>query len=227
MLIRRFFPFRWLHALLFCVSALPAVVSAALKWETQRIEITTKPSDKEAVGLFRFTNTGDKPVTISSVQSSCGCTTAVLAKNVYGPGESGEIKAVFTIGDRVGEQEKSIFVITDDARDRSLALALHVTIPELLHYAPRLLMWNVGEKPEEKATAITSNSKLKIASIEITASAASAELAARISPVEAGTSYQLLVRPLSTGTVMNAPVAGIATFSDGTTQPFKIYALVR
>jgi len=81
----------------------------ALTWNTERIDLTTKPGDKEAVGLFRFENNSQKTVTITSVQPSCGCTTAALEKRIYAPGEKGEIKAVFTLGDRVGH--KRMFVI--------------------------------------------------------------------------------------------------------------------
>ena len=217
---RRFF------VALFVASLLPVFCSAALTWQTQQIKLTVKPSDKQAVGIFHFVNSGNAAITITSVQSSCGCTTAELTKQVYAPGESGEIKAIFTIGDRVGEQEKTVFVVTDDAQEKSVPLVLHVTIPELLRYAPRLLMWNVGDKPGEKAAVISANTNLKIANIEITAPVTS-EVNSRIEAVEAGVSYQLFVHPASTTTVMNAPVAGIATFADGTTQPFKIYALVR
>lgn len=205
---------------------LPSLASAALTWDTQQIKLTVKPSDKEAVGLFHFVNSGQTTVTIVHIQPSCGCTTAQLEKRVYAPGESGDIKAVFTIGDRVGEQEKTVFVSTDDSPDKQVPLVLQVTIPELLTYSPRLLMWNVGEKAEEKPTAISTSTKLRITAVEITAPVPE-EVIARIASVEAGVSYQLFVRPASTATVMNTPIAGTATFADGTTQPFKIYALVR
>lgn len=213
-------------AFVFAALLLPVLASAALTWDNQQIKLTAKPSDKEVVGLFHFTNSGQTTVTIVHIQPSCGCTTAQLEKRVYAPGESGDIKAVFTIGDRVGEQEKTVFVSTDDSPDKQVPLVLHVTIPELLTYSPRLLMWTVGDKLGEKPTAISSNTNLQITSLEIVPPV-SKEVSTRIEPTKVGVSYQLFVRPVSTDAVMNTPVAGVATFSDGTTQPFKIYALVR
>jgi hypothetical protein len=218
---------RFRIAALVCAAILlPALCSAALTWDTRRIDLTAKPGDKQAVGLFHFANSGKTTVTIVYIQPSCGCTTAQLEKRVYAPGETGEINAVFTIGDRVGEQEKSILVSTDEAPDKTVSLELHVMIPELLTYSPRLLMWNMGDKLEDKPAAITTNTKLQITAIIIVPPLPTG-VSTRIEPVQTGVSYRLLVRPLSTATVMNTPVAGVATFADGTTQPFKIYALVR
>ena len=217
---------RRIAAALFAVFILPALCCAALTWDNQRVELKVKPSDKEAIASFHFVNSGQTSVTIVHIQPSCGCTTAQLEKRQYAPGESGDIKAVFTIGDRVGDQEKTIFVTADDAPEKSIALTLHVTIPELLICTPRLLMWNVGDKPDAKPTAISSSTSMPITAVNIT-SPLSSEVAARIEVVEPGVRYHLFVSPVTTAAAMNAPVAGTATFADGTIQPFKIYALVR
>ena len=74
--------------------------SAALTWETTEVDVHPTLSDKTAVAHFKYKNTGDKPVKITSVHPSCGCTTAALAKDVVAPNESGEITATFNIGDR-------------------------------------------------------------------------------------------------------------------------------
>ena len=199
---------------------------AALTWNTRRVDQTAKPGDREAIGLFPFVNAGTTMVTITAVQPSCGCTTAELEKRTYAPGESGVIKAIFTLGDRVGEQEKTIYVTTDEPSVRPVPLILHVVIPELLLYTPRLLLWKTGDKLEEKASTITTNTKLSIASLKIV-SAAAAEVTVRIVPVDSGNRYQLFVRPAANDKVMNETITVAATFADGTMQTFSIYALVR
>ncbi len=212
--------------LLLTAMLLPVYGQAALTWDTQRIALTTRPSDKEAVARFHFVNSGNTTITITSVHSSCGCTTAQLDKYTYGPGESGDINAVFTLGDRVGEQEKTINVTTDEAAARPVQLILHVIIPELLTYSPRLLMWKVGDKLEGKTTIITANTPLRISTIAVT-SPIPTEVSARIEPMETGSKYQLIVQAVSTAQVMNVSIPALATFTDGTTQKFTIYALVR
>ncbi len=101
----------------------------ALVWESKSADLHPSLADKEAVAHFKYKNTGDKPVKITSVHASCGCTTAALAKDVVAPNESGEITATFTIGNRVGTQKKTITVMTDDQKEPTL-LKLKATIPQ-------------------------------------------------------------------------------------------------
>jgi len=91
-------------------AALPAL--ADLEWETQRINHTASIADDKAEVAFKFTNTGDKPVTIESVRTSCGCTTAELDKKTYAPGGSGKVTTTFAFGDRTGTQHKRITIRT-------------------------------------------------------------------------------------------------------------------
>lgn len=47
----------------------------------------------ESRAAFPFANTGDVGVTVASVTTSSGCTTAALEMTTYAPGKSGEIRA--------------------------------------------------------------------------------------------------------------------------------------
>ena len=91
---------------------------AQLKWDTMEQNVKAKPGDHEIVATYRFTNIGKTPITIDNVHTSCGCTTAALAKNDYAPGESGQIVARMEIGSRTGHQEKSILVTTKRTPNR-------------------------------------------------------------------------------------------------------------
>ncbi|NOY36531.1 MAG: DUF1573 domain-containing protein [Chlorobi bacterium] len=63
---------------------------------------------------FVFTNTGKSDLVIHKVRSSCGCTVVSPKENVIKPGQSSFVKAIFNSGTRVGRQNKSITVITND-----------------------------------------------------------------------------------------------------------------
>src|SRR5712692_9811257 len=67
-----------------------AAARAELKWEQTQVELHPAVGDKEAIGHFKYQNTGDKPVRFKSVRSSCGCTTAQTQKEEVPPGEKGE-----------------------------------------------------------------------------------------------------------------------------------------
>ena len=60
--------------------------------------------------LFRFKNTGNKPLVIESVHPSCGCTVADPPKEPIAPGAEGEIKGSFDSNGKSGQQHKTIAV---------------------------------------------------------------------------------------------------------------------
>jgi hypothetical protein len=93
---------------------------AQLQWPHRSIELRPKPDEPQVVATFPFTNAGKEPVTITSLKTSCDCTTASLAKHTYAPGEGGEITATFTVGGRSGLQSKTILVQTTDKAEGTI-----------------------------------------------------------------------------------------------------------
>lgn len=61
---------------------------------------------------FKFVNNGDKPVTITAVKASCGCTTPGWTKEEVMPGDSGFVKAKYNPRNRPGRFRKSLMVST-------------------------------------------------------------------------------------------------------------------
>lgn len=128
----------------------PTLARAELKWEQTSLDLKPAITEKQAVGHFKYQNTGDKPVKFKSVKASCGCTAAQSQKDQVGPGEKGEITATFTIGDRVGEQVKTVTVETDDPAHPVTQLTLKTTIPQLLELIPNFVFWQTNENPGPK-----------------------------------------------------------------------------
>src|SRR5256714_11914524 len=96
-------------SIVLCVSA-----RAELKWEQNTVDLHPAMGDKTAVAHFKYQNTGTTPVHFKSVRASCGCTTTQSQKEMVNPGEKGEVVATFNIGDRTGQQVKTVTVETDD-----------------------------------------------------------------------------------------------------------------
>jgi hypothetical protein len=59
---------------------------------------------------YRFKNTGDKPLVVSEVHASCGCTVPEKPEKPVMPGETGFILAKFNSEHRPGEAHKTITV---------------------------------------------------------------------------------------------------------------------
>ncbi len=68
----------------------------------------------EASYEFVFRNDGDARLTIRNVETSCGCTAALVSDKTLEPGKSGKIKVVFNTLGYAGEVTKYIFVDSDD-----------------------------------------------------------------------------------------------------------------
>src|SRR5213080_5047846 len=109
-----------------CVAA-----RAELKWEQQTLDLHPAVGDKTAVAHFKYENVGKTPVHFKSVKASCGCTTTQTQKEVVNPGEKGEIIATFNIGDRTGQQMKTVNEQTDDPppAQSNITLRLKAKIP--------------------------------------------------------------------------------------------------
>lgn len=76
---------------------------------------------------WRFKNTGDKPLIVSNVNASCGCTVADKPEEPIAPGGEGVIKAKFDSKDRTGAQRKDVYVATNTTRDpQQLSFAVTV-----------------------------------------------------------------------------------------------------
>lgn len=67
-----------------------------LKSDTVDYGTTSKEADN-GLRAFEFTNTGDAPLIIKDVKSSCGCTVPSWPKEPIAPGKSGKIEVKYNM----------------------------------------------------------------------------------------------------------------------------------
>jgi hypothetical protein len=67
-----------------------------LKSDTVDYGTTSKDTDN-GLRAFEFTNTGDAPLIIKDVKSSCGCTVPSWTKEPIAPGKSGKIEVKYNM----------------------------------------------------------------------------------------------------------------------------------
>lgn len=65
---------------------------------------------EKVIITFHFKNTGTKPLIISNVQASCGCTIPSKPEEPIAPGAEGKITAEFNSEGRVGKATKNLTV---------------------------------------------------------------------------------------------------------------------
>ena len=98
----------------------PAVVAqldtpnyTKIAWQDSVQDFGTIKEGESVAIKYQFKNTGDKPLFISEVQPSCGCTVTEYPREIIMPGKEGELKATFNSHDVHGFVHKSIQVTSN------------------------------------------------------------------------------------------------------------------
>lgn len=139
-------------AILLLVAGLQS--AEVLRFEQRRIELKPATDAASAEVTYRFANASDRAVTITGTQTTCACVIAERTRDVYQPGERGEITALFTVGDAGGRQEKAITVTTDHPDEPSLTLTLVIELPVLPVPEPAFVTWAKGGALEPRQVFI-------------------------------------------------------------------------
>ncbi|MBS1917290.1 MAG: DUF1573 domain-containing protein [Bacteroidetes bacterium] len=71
------------------------------------------PEGQKLDVAFHFKNSGTKPLIITRVQPSCGCTIAEQPQEPIAPGAEGVIRASFNSEGRTGVNHKTLFVFAN------------------------------------------------------------------------------------------------------------------
>ena len=184
------------HIFAFTLSiALCVTARAGLKWDQTSLELHPTATDKQAIGHFKYQNTGDKPVKFKSVRTSCGCTAAQTQKEEVPAGEKGEITATFNIGERTGTQVKTVTVETDDPANVTTVLTLKAVIPQQLEITPTFVFWGQGEAPKPKTIVVRAAKDFPVKHLKVTSS--SADFQAKVEETGNG-QFKIDVQPQET-----------------------------
>ncbi len=85
---------------------------AKIKFKSDTIDYGTVEKGANGVRVFDFTNTGNAPLIVSKVSSSCGCTVPKWSKEPIMPGKNGQIEVKYDTN-RVNPIRKTITVISN------------------------------------------------------------------------------------------------------------------
>ena len=95
---------------------------AKIEFKTDVIDYGTIEKGANGVRVFEFTNTGNAPLIISKVSSSCGCTIPKKPEDPILPGATGEIQVKYDTN-RVNPIRKTI-TVTSNAETPTIALKI-------------------------------------------------------------------------------------------------------
>ncbi len=100
--------------------------TAKIEFKDETIDYGEIVKGSDGVRVFEFTNTGDAPLVISDVKSSCGCTIPKKPEAPILPGKTGEIQVKYDTN-RVGPIRKAI-TVTSNADTPTKVLKIKGTV---------------------------------------------------------------------------------------------------
>lgn len=133
----------------------------SLTWESLIKKGSAEEGENEVVLQFPFRNEGTEMVQIADIRSACGCIAAKASVTTIKPGESGQVTVTFTIGNRVGHQQKVVSVLEDGAGAPTI-LQVDIQLPEPIKVEPTALVWQKGEKPIAKTIDLTTTDGITV-----------------------------------------------------------------
>ena len=85
-----------------------------LEVDTTQHDFGTIPATDTVQTVFKVRNTGGKTLEISRIQTSCGCTAAMMGSQSLKPGESSPLKVTFDPRGKAGRQARTLWLFTND-----------------------------------------------------------------------------------------------------------------
>ena len=144
--------------------------------------------------IFKFANKGNETLEIIRVDSSCGCTSALLSANKIAPGKSGDIEVLIETKDLpASELSKTVSVMSTDPKLPVVVLTLTAVVePEFVISEPSIYFGNVPrghEVTKEILVTIPPNKSSKL----LDASSTDANVTVKLAPVAGSNGKQFKV----------------------------------
>jgi len=105
-----------------------AADAPAIKFEEMAHDFGTITQYSSNDFTFKFQNVGTQTLNIENVQSSCGCTAALVTEKAVAPAKSGEIKITFKSGEFSGKVSKNVTVTTNDPANQTVRLEIKADV---------------------------------------------------------------------------------------------------
>ncbi|MFQ5455265.1 MAG: DUF1573 domain-containing protein [Nitrospirota bacterium] len=83
--------------------------------------------------IFRFVNIGNEDLIIKEVNTSCGCTAALISSETIKPDEEGEIQISYNSEARSGKVTRKITVVSNDPVEPEKELVINAYVDASMH----------------------------------------------------------------------------------------------
>lgn len=149
-------PLSALAASLFCaglLAAAPTLAQPRAVVDEPVVDVGEAIRGDEVEHTFRIANEGDRPLEITEVKPTCGCTVADYTRQIA-PGARGKVVATLSTKALRGPVAKTISVYTNDARNPQIELVIKATVQSYVEaepgYARFLAVFGQGGEPSRQ-----------------------------------------------------------------------------
>ena len=102
-----------------------------ISFETTRHHFGEIIQGEHVTYAFKFTNSGNAPLLISSANATCGCTVPDFTKEPVQPGETGFINVTFNSEGKSGMESKTVSIIANTTPNTTvLTISAEIIVPE-------------------------------------------------------------------------------------------------
>jgi hypothetical protein len=132
--MKRYLPIVLLPLVLAVLAAACTPVPPApgqIRLGTTEFDFGTIPNDRPVSHTFQVRNAGQGPLEITSVSTSCGCTTAQVDREHVEPGETAALTVTYdpqAHGGETGRFMRVVYVRSSDPQTPEASLTVHVTV---------------------------------------------------------------------------------------------------
>lgn len=100
------------------------------KLEVDRVQhdFGSIPPTDSVEAIFNITNKGGKPLEITRIQTSCGCTAGMMDSKTVNPGATNRLKVTYDPRGKNGRQEKTLWLFTNDPKNAQKQLNISADV---------------------------------------------------------------------------------------------------
>ncbi|MDR2513283.1 MAG: DUF1573 domain-containing protein [Puniceicoccales bacterium] len=224
--------FSKLHPLAFLLTSLlllaPAALKAGIVFDVPQVIAPCEAGQVEVKAELPFRVKAAIPeLRITSIKTGCDCTVGTADAESYAPDAKGKIRLVFTVGERIGFQRKTITVKTSDGKET--VAFFQTTVPAILTLKPAFVLWKKNAPKTAKqvqAKIVLEDRSVKITGLQITpAESFDATLHPPSKP--GGRDYRISIIPRSTDKPITARIVLKTNFPNDETERFVIVGAVK
>lgn len=119
-----------------CLFISPVMAAPNLVVESPNFDFGEIFQGEQVPHVFSFSNTGDQTLSIDRVNSSCGCTAALISEKTLAPGGKGEVKVSFDSTRFRGQVTKTVYLYSNDPAQPVMQLFIRGNVKESVTIDP-------------------------------------------------------------------------------------------